>query len=150
MVRAAAFLLLFAPMTLMAQTSTEVVDRALLLRQTICGPIGIRAQMVDTSDLGVQPSQRVKIALNNLTSTPIVLERLTIHFSHETPTSPGGFGIETRLEVGATQEAVFAESTTVPDTVSYVELNSVRYADGSNWQPINGEVCKIVPERLRN
>jgi hypothetical protein len=106
--------------------------------------------MVDTSDLGVQPSQRVKITLNNRTSKPIVLERLTIHFSNETSTSHDGFGMETRLEVGARQEAVFAESTTVPDTVSYVELNSVRYADGSNWQPNNGEVCKIVPERLRN
>jgi hypothetical protein len=150
MVRAAALFLLLAPMTLMAQTSPEVLDRALLLRQTICGPIAIRAQMVDTSDLSVQPSQRVKITLNNLTSTPIVLERLTIHFSNETPTSHDGFGIETRLEVGARQEAVFAESTTVPDTVNYVELNSVRYADGSSWQPTNGEVCRIVPERLRN
>ena len=147
MVRAAAFLVLFGPLTSMAQTSTGL-DRSLLIRQTICGPIGVRAQMADTSDLGI-PSQRVRITLNNLTSKPIVLERLTIHFSNETATAGAAFGMETRLEVGARQEAVFAESTSIPNPVSSVQFNSVRYADGSSWQPSDGEVCNIAPEPLK-
>jgi hypothetical protein len=143
MVRTVAFLVLFSSLTLMAQKSS------LLLQPTICGPIGLRAQMVDTSDLGI-PSQRVKITLSNLTSKPIILERLTIHFSDQTPTSGAAFGMETRLEVGAKKEAVFAEATSVPNPVSYVEFNSVKYADGSSWHPNDGAVCKIVPEPLRN
>jgi hypothetical protein len=147
MVRAAAFLVLFSSLTLMAQRTD--LDRSLLSQPTICDSIGIRAQMVDASDLGI-PSQRVKITLNNLTSKAIVLERFTIHFSNETPTLGAPFEAETRLEVGARQEAVFAEATSVPNPVSYVQFNSVRYADGSSWQPSDGEVCKTVPEPLRN
>jgi hypothetical protein len=58
--------------------------------------------------------------------------------------------LETRVEVGAKQEASFVELFSGSDPVSYIELNSVRYADGSGWQPENGAVCKIVPEGLRN
>jgi hypothetical protein len=39
--------LLFGSLTLMAQTSTGILDRALLLHQSVCGPFGIRAQMVE-------------------------------------------------------------------------------------------------------
>jgi hypothetical protein len=137
----------FSSLTLVAQRT--VLDRALLLQQPTCGPIGLRAQMVDASDLGI-PSQRVKITLNNLTSQPIVRESFTIHFSNETLASGAPVELETRVGVGAKQEAVFAESTSVPNPVSYVEFNSVRYADGSSWQTDNGAVCTIVPEGLRN
>jgi hypothetical protein len=133
----------------MAQT-TAVMDRA-LLRQTICGPVGIQAQMLDTSLDGlVELHQKVGFTLNNLKTIPIVLERVTLHFGGETPTSGAPFEWETRVPVGARQEAVFAELTTVPNPVSYVELNSVRYADGSSWHPDGGKVCKIVPDPLRN
>jgi hypothetical protein len=53
------------------------------------------------------------------------------------------------VPVNAGQEVVFAEMTTTPNPVSYVELNLVKYADGSSWQPSGGEVCKIVPDPLR-
>jgi hypothetical protein len=88
--------------------------------------------------------------MNNLKSTPIVLERITAHFGSETPSSGAPFEMELRVEVGATQEAFFAESFSGSNPVSYIELNSVRYADGSSWQPNNGEVCKVVPEGLRD
>jgi hypothetical protein len=150
LVRTASLVLLFGSLNLLAQTSTEILDRA-LLRQTICGPIGVQARMLDTSlDRPVEPHQRVGIILNNLKSTPIVLERITVHFGGETPTSGAPFEIETKVKVGARQEAFFAEASSVLNPVSYVELNSVRYADGSSWQPSNGAACKIVPERLRN
>jgi len=54
------------------------------------------------------------------------------------------------VEVGAKQDASFVELFSGLNPVSYVELNSVRYADGSSWQPDNGAACKIVPEPLKN
>lgn len=149
MVRTASLALLFGSLSLMAQTSKVIVERS-LLRQTICGPIGVRARMLDTSQDRPLPLQKVGITLRNLTSTPIVLERFTIHYGSETPTSGAPFEKETTLQVGAMQEAVFVEAFSDSNPVSYVELNSVRYADGSSWQPNDGVVCKIVPERLSN
>jgi hypothetical protein len=29
--------------------------------------------------------------------------------------------------------------------VKHIELNSVTYADGTSWQPINGETCIVTP-----
>ena len=148
MVRAAAFLLLLSSLTLMAQKIG--LDRA-LLQQTICGPIGVQARMLDTSlDRPLEPHQKVGITVNNLKSAPISLERITVHFAGETSTSGAPYELETRVEVGAKQEASFVELFSGSNRVSYIELNSVRYADGASWQPDNGAVCKIVPEGLRN
>jgi hypothetical protein len=149
--RSAAFLLLCAPLTLLAQT-TETLDRSLLLHpQAICGPIRMQARMLDTSlDRPLGPHQKVGITVNNLKSAPITLERITVHFAVETSTSGAPYELETRVEVGAKQQASFVELFSGSNSVSYVELNSVRYADGSSWQPDNGAVCKIVPEGLRN
>jgi hypothetical protein len=148
MVRAAAFLLLFSSLTLNAQIM--VLDRA-LLQQTICGPIGVQARMLGTSlDRPLEAHQKVGITLNNLGSVPIVLERITVHFGRETSTSGAPYELETRVEVGAKQEAFFAELFSVANHVSYIELNSVRYADGSSWHPSEGAVCKIAPEPLKN
>jgi hypothetical protein len=134
----------------MAQTSTGILDRGLML-QTICGPIGVEARMMDTSqDRPAEPHQKVGITLNNLTSTPIVLERYTLHFNGETATSGAPFEAEIKVPVKAGQEAPFASLTTVPNPVSYVEINLIKYADGSSWQPKEGEVCKIVPDPLKN
>jgi hypothetical protein len=150
MARTASLVLLFGSLNLMAQTSTEILDRA-LMRQTICGPIGVEARMLDTSHDGLaQLHQGVGFTLHNLKSTPIVLERYTLNFHGETATSGAPFEAEIRVPVNAGQEAPFASLTTVPNPVSYVEINLVRYADGSSWQPKEGEVCKIVPNPLIN
>jgi hypothetical protein len=144
MARSAAFLLLFVPLTLMAQR-TIILDRD-LLQQTICGPIGVQARMLDTSlDRPFEPHQKVGITVNNLKSVPITLERITVHFAAETSTSGAPHELETRVEVGAKQEASFVELFSGSNPVSYIELNSIRYADGSSWQPDNGAVCTVVP-----
>jgi hypothetical protein len=150
MVGTASLVLLFGSLNLMAQASTEILDRA-LLRQTVCGPIGIEARMLDTSqDRPAEPHQKVGITLRNLKSTPIVLERYTLHFQDETSTSGAPFEAEIKVPVNTGQEAFFGSSTTVPNPVSYVEVNLIRYADGSSWHPKEGEVCKIVPDPLKN
>jgi hypothetical protein len=149
MVRAAAFLLLLSSLTLMAQ-KIEILDRA-LLQQTICGPIGVQARMLDTSlDRPIEPHQKVGITVNNLKSAPISLERITVHFAGETSTSGAPYELETKVQVGAKQEASFVELFSGSNPVSYIELNSVRYADGSSWQPDNGAACKITPKPLKN
>jgi hypothetical protein len=149
MARTAAFLLLLSSLTLLAQ-KTAILDRA-LRQQTICGPIGVQARMLDTSlDRPLEPHQKVGITLNNLGSVPIVLERITVHFSGETSTSGAPYELETRVDVGAKQEASFAELFSVPNPVNHIELNSVRYADGSSWHPAGGAVCKITPAPLKN
>lgn len=139
MVRTASLVLLFSSLSLAAQTST------------VCGPIGVQARTLDTSlDRPVEPHQKVEITLNNLESTPIVLERITAHFGNETPTSGAPFEMEHKVEVGGKQQAFFVEVFSGSNPVTYIELNSVKYADGSSWQPSDGYVCKITPERLRH
>jgi hypothetical protein len=144
MARLAVFLLLFARLNLMAQR-TIILDRD-VLEKTICGPIGVQARMLDTSlDRPFQPHQKVEITVNNLKSVPITLERITVHFAVETSTSGAPHELQTRVEVGAKQEASFIELFSGSNPVSYIELNSVTYADGSSWQPDNGAVCTVVP-----
>ena len=147
MTRASTLLLLLVPLASMAQTST---DRMVSDRAAICGPIRMIARMYDTSkDLPALHAQGVRVTLSNRNSIPIVLERVTLHYGGETPTSGAPFESESRVPVGAGQEAVFAELTTTPNPVSYVELTFVKYADGSSWHPSGGEVCKIVPDPLK-
>jgi hypothetical protein len=119
-------------------------------RTAICGPIRMMARMDDTSkDLPALQTQRVLVTLSNGNSIPIVLERVTLHYGGETPTSGAPSESEHRNRVNAGQKAMFAEMTTTPNPVSYIELNLVKYADGSSWQPSGGEVCKIVPDPLK-
>jgi hypothetical protein len=114
-----------------------------------CGAIALRTQMVDTSDMSL-PVQRVRIHLQNLASKPIVSAGFTLHYRQGAPGSQDSFGTVTQLEVGAKQETVFAETTSVLNPVSYVAFDSVKYADGSSWHPTADSACKVVPSPLKN
>ena len=132
----------------MAQTSA---DRMLSDRAAICGSIRLTARMNYTSkDLPALHAQGVLVTLSNGNSIPIVLERVTLHYGGETPTSGAPSESEFRVPVNAGQEVVFAKMTTTSNPVSYVELNLVKYADGSSWHPSDGEACRIVPDPLKN
>ncbi len=149
MTRASTFLFFLIPLASMAQTSTRGIYM-ISDHVTACGPIRMMARMDDTSkDLTALHVQRVRVTLSNRNSIPIVLERVTLHYGGETPTSGAPSESESRVPVGAGQEAVFVEMTTVPNPVNYVELNFVKYADGSSWEPSSREVCKIVPNPLK-
>ena len=147
MTRASTLLLFLVPLAALGQTSQT---EALSDRAATCGPNRVTARMDDTSkDLPALHTQRVLVTLRNGNSIPIVLERVTLHYGGETPTSGAPSETESRVPVKAGQEAVFAEMTTTPQPVRYVELNFVKYTDGSSWQPSGGEVCKIVPDPLK-
>jgi hypothetical protein len=149
MTRVSIFLLVLFPLASMAQTSTDGIYM-LSDRTAICGPIRMMARMDDTSrDLPAVHAQRVRMTLSNRNSIPIVLERVTLHYGGETPSAGAPFESESRVPIGAGQEVVFVKSTTGPNPVTYVELNLVKYADGSSWQPSGGEVCTIVPDPLK-
>ncbi len=144
----AAFVLLLSSLTLMAQTSGDAAT-GVMAKQVTCGPVGIQVRMVDPSLDRPQPAQKVQIILNNLKSTPIILERITLHYSRETPTSGAPIEVEARVEVAPRQHAVLVEETTVSIPVGSVELNYVKYADGSSWQPEIGDACTIVPAPIK-
>jgi hypothetical protein len=113
MLRAVSFFLLFGPLVSLAQTSTAVSHRG-PDRQITCGPVAVAARMLDTSKDGPLPAhQKVGIALRDLNSAPILLERITLHFSNETATSRAPFTWETRQKIDAKQEILLAELTTV-------------------------------------
>jgi hypothetical protein len=129
MTRASTLLLLFVPLASIAQTST---DRTHSSRAAICGPIRMMARMDDPSKDSPAPAQKVRVTLNNRSSTPIVLERVILYYSGETPTAGAPFESESRVLIGAGQEAFFVMSTTTFNPVAYVQLDSVKYADGSS------------------
>jgi hypothetical protein len=134
-----------------ASSSAQVAKRLDLTasQESACGPIILRAQMIDAADMGM-PAQRVRIQIKNLASKPIVSERFTIHFRQNSPDSQESFGTETRLEIGAQQETAFAETSTDTEPISYVTFDTVTYADGSVWHPAADATCKVVPGTLRN
>ena len=147
MVRYAALCLLLGSFTLTAQTN-ELSDRA-VAEPTVCGPVSLQARMMDTSHDSPVVSQRVGIVLHNLRAAPMVLERIKFHFAHETPTSGAPLELETRVEVGGREQTAMAEQFTVHNPVSYVELTSVRYADGKIWSTDSGTNCKVVPRPFK-
>lgn len=148
----AAFAVFFCSLTLMAQTPGHdigsIYDHS--HKEAVCGPIVMQARMVDASDLPVKPSQRVWISLRNEKSVSVVLERITFRYSVETPTSGAPFEIETRAKIAPEQQTILNEVLSDPVAVGSVELNYVKYADGSSWQPTGGDTCTIVPDPLRN
>jgi hypothetical protein len=147
MTRASTFVLFLVPLAALGQTPKVWM---LSGRAATCGPIRMMARMDDTSkDLSALHTQRVIVTLSNGGSIPIVLERVTLHYGGETPTSGAPSESEFRVPVNAGQEVVFAKMTTTSNPVSYVELNLVKYADGSSWQPSGGDACKTVPDPLK-
>jgi hypothetical protein len=135
-------------LTVVAQTSRNEAT-GVMTKQATCGPVDIQARMVDPSLDRPQPAQKVHITLNNLKSTSIILERITLHFDGETPTSGAPLEVEARAEVGPRQHAFLGEETSTPEAVRSVELNYVKYSDGSSWQPKGGDSCAVVPAPIK-
>jgi hypothetical protein len=155
-------LLLFGSQTLMAQTSGNQPTGSVVVRlarfQTNCGPIGIQARMDNSlnvlTEANDRPTQRVRITLNNANSVEIVASQITVHgvttMSETPPAVPQKVAktLELELKVGAGQDAFLDVSVQGFTAVSYIELDSAGYADGSSWHPSDGKTCTILPHSL--
>jgi hypothetical protein len=115
-----------------------------------CGPIGIGARTV--GQLDSLPSQIVQLTLKNTNSVAIISERITVHgMATRGGSSPAlqqayerNLEIEGSLTVNPGQEASVYSLLTGFSDAKHLELNSVTYADGSSWQPANGEACIVA------
>jgi hypothetical protein len=125
-----------------------------LLSQPNCGPIGVRARMV--GQLDSLPSRIVQLNLKNTNSVAIIAERFTFHGittrDESWPALQQAYAktleIERNVTVDAGQEVPVDSLLTGFSDVKHIELNSVTYADGTSWQPIDGETCIVTPRSL--
>lgn len=115
-----------------------------------CGPVGIGARAV--GQLDSLPSRIVELTLKNTSSVAIISERITVHgMATRGGSSPvlqqayeRNLEIEGNLTVEPGQQASAYSLLTGFSDAKHIELNSVTYADGSSWQPVNGEACIVA------
>lgn len=125
-----------------------------LLSEPNCGPVGVKARMV--GQLDSLPSRIVQLSLKNTNSLAIVSERFTFHGiatrDESWPALQRAYAksleIERNVTVDAGQEVPVDSLLTGFSDVKHIELNSVTYADGTSWQPIDGETCIVTPRSL--
>jgi len=125
-------------------------DRAGVFSGPACGPIGIGARTV--GQLGSLPSRIVQLTLKNTNSVAIISERITVHgMATRGGASPAlqrasarNLEIEGNLTVDPGQQVSGYSLLTGFSDAKHIELNSVTYADGSSWQPIDGEACIVA------
>ena len=126
----------------------------LLLSGPNCGPIGVTARML--GQLDSLPSRIVQLNLKNTNSVAIISERFTFHGIATTDESLRALQqayaktleIERNVTVDAGREVPVDSLLTGFSDVKHIELNSVTYADGTSWQPIDGETCILTPRSL--
>ena len=126
----------------------------LLLSGPNCGPIGVTARML--GQLDSLPSRIVQLNLKNTNSVAIISERFTFHGiamrDESWPALRQAYAktleIERNVTVDAGREVPVDSLLTGFSGVKHIELNSVTYADGTSWQPIDGETCIVTPRSL--
>lgn len=130
-----------------------------LLSEPNCGPIRLRVRMI--GQLDSMPSRIVQLNLKNTNSVAIISERFTFHGiatrDESWPALQQAFAtkgyaktleIERDVTVGAGQDVPVDSLLTGFSDVKFIELNSVTYADGTSWQPIDGKNCIVSPRSL--
>jgi hypothetical protein len=131
----------------------------LSLSEHSCGPIGVKARML--GQLDSLPSRIVQLDLKNTNSVAIISERITFHGiatrDESSPTLQQAYArkaytrtleIERDVTVDAGHEVPVDSLLTGFSDVNRIELNSVTYADGTSWQPIDGKTCIVTPGSL--
>jgi hypothetical protein len=105
------------------------------------------------------PSRIVQLALKNTNSVAIISERITFHgIATREESSPAlqqvyarrAYARTLEIELNVTVDAGLelpVDSTGFSD-VKHIEMNSVTYADGTSWQPIDGTSCIVTPRSL--
>ena len=136
-----------------------VRGQGLFLEEPNCGPISVRARML--GQLDSLPSRIVQLNLKNTNSVAIISERFTFHGiatrDESSPTLQPAYAgkdyaraleIERNVTVDAGHEVPVDSLLTGFSDVKHIELNSVTYADGTSWQPIDGKACIVTPRSL--
>jgi hypothetical protein len=140
-------------------TIVRIQRYGLFLSEPNCGPIGLRARML--GQLDSLPSRVVQLNLKNTNSVAIISERITFHGiavrGESSPTLQQAFAsqvyartleIERDVTVDAGHEVPLNALLTGFSDVKHIELNSVTYADGTSWQPVDGKACIVTPRSL--
>jgi hypothetical protein len=148
----------FPPLPPLGEPKTKIkmirMHDIFLLSEPNCGPIGVRARMV--GQLDSLPSRIVQLNLKNTNSVAIISERFTFHGiatrDESRPALQQAYAktleIERNVTVDAGEEVPVDSLLTGFSDVKHIELNSVTYADGTSWQPIDGETCIVTPRSL--
>jgi hypothetical protein len=125
-----------------------------LFSEPNCGPIGVTARML--GQLDSLPSRIIQLNLKNTNSVAIISERFTFHGiatrDESWPALQQAYAktleIERNVTVDGGREVPVDSLLTGFSDVKHIELNSVTYADGTSWQPIDGETCIVTPRSL--
>jgi hypothetical protein len=147
----------FPPLPPLGEPEIKIIRTrrdGLLLSGPNCGPIGVTARML--GQLDSLPSRIVQLNLKNTNSVAIISERFTFHGIATTDESwralqqayAKTLEIERNVTVDAGREVPVDSLLTGFSDVKHIELNSVTYADGTSWQPIDGETCIVTPRSL--
>jgi hypothetical protein len=147
----------FPPLPPLGEPEIKIIRTrryGLLLSGSNCGPIGVTARML--GQLDSLPSRIVQLNLKNTNSVAIISERFTFHGIATTDESwralqqayAKTLEIERNVTVDAGREVPVDSLLTGFSDVKHIELNSVTYADGTSWQPIDGETCIVTPRSL--
>ncbi len=107
------------------------------------------------------PSRIVQLELKNTNSVAIISERITFHGiatrDESSPTLQPAYAkkayakaleIERDVTVDAGREVPVDSLLMGFSDINRIELNSVTYADGTSWQPIDGKTCIVTPGSL--
>ena len=159
--------LFLGSMTLLAQSSgrhpTQPAVAPVALPSTSC-PIDMQAQRqigqgtTALADNGQQgPAQNLRLTLNNPTFAEIVEVRIIVHGlnskgrvslaqSAATESSEITKSIDLKLKVGPKSQASADLVLPAFTSVSVVDVDSVRYAGGSNWRSSAGHACHVFPD----
>jgi hypothetical protein len=116
--------------------------------QASCGPVAIEARMdnpppwvVDPSD---SPSSKVSITLKNASLQGIVAFQITVHGRRAEIVKT----LSLDSKVAAMQDT--SVDVLVPGlrSIAYMQLASVSYADGSQWNFSGDKTCLVIPLSL--
>jgi hypothetical protein len=144
----------FPPLPALGGPKIVRVREPFLLSEPNCGPIGVKARGV--GQLDSLPSRIVQLNLQNRNSVAIISERFTFHGiatkDQPYPALQRAYAktlkIEHNVTVDGGQEVPIDFLLMGFSDVKHIELNSVTFADGTSWQPIDGETCIVTPRSL--
>jgi len=169
-VPAVSLVLLFGSMAITAQSLVLDGPQRVVLEAVPTGsscPVGIQVQHRSGSERlqANQPqskgiAQYLQVTMSNSRSLDIVGAQITAHgFDAKTRYLPAQYsrtsspGLTKTVDLDLTVKSKGNASTDLRlprfTAVSWIDLDSVTYADGTTWHSSAGKTCHVVPELMR-